>query len=281
MKTLNQIIRYTLQCEFSQDDWVNVLQHSRSIYPTIKLHRAIKPIYKSTFFDWLAWMDNGFGSGDIVCYGKTMGVVSQSVPGHTILSAYCDYEGNLIVKDMEVQAERLSLADDSKRQTFNKLLLDKGLEFSVKMGKPVPLYTPQKYSYVTFFDGTGVGMYLRSDDYRHYFVAAVYDNKLHMDCSIDRHCTVLQLAENKQINLLHKTTAAHGWTFNGRACQFTRTPAKGTQNAYWYISDRWVIVADKDNGSEKHKERFEAGNYFLDFAEATTFVKEMKAMRGK
>ena len=286
MKTLDQIYRYTYDCRFPEEDWQKILTYCRERFKGGKIHKAKYPKSDSTYKQFMNWIDNGFGSGDMVSYGKTMGIVSHSTPESIHLAAYCDYDGNLIVKDMKIlDASRLSLLDESRRIELNRLMFDKRLEFYVRRCEIGELYTPKKYFYVAIDSGyndlADVGMYLESDGCKHHFLAFIKGNKLKMDCWIDAEYTPLRPAEDSEIQRLHAAASKAGWSYNERLHQFVQIPSRGHDNAYWYLNDRFEIVMDRDDGSRKHTERFNAGNYFVDNTEAVMFMKNVRKIRGK
>lgn len=285
MKTLNQIIRYTFQCRFSDEDWQKVLAYCKERFRGGKIHKAIKPISSSTFEQFMEWIDNGLGSGDMVSYGNTMGIVCNSTPERIFITAYCDYDGNLINGEMEIlNPERLRLLDEDRSRQLRKLLIDNQLDYSTQSHGLVPLYTPKENFYVVIGNNDNgladVGMYLESDGYKHKFAAIIQDGKLKMDCWIDTDYTPLKKAGEKDVQRFHKAISKAGYTYNARVKQFIQQPNVGSDNIYYYLSDRFDIVTEKDNGEDKHAARFAVGNYFLDFGEALMFMKEIRKMRG-
>lgn len=283
MKTLDQIYRYTSDCRFPDDDWQMILAYCRERFKGGKIHKALYPIGQSTYDQFLDWIDNGFGSGDMVGYGKTMGIVKNCVPERIELAAYCDYEGNLIVKDMVVmEPQRIYPLERERCVEFRKLMTNKGIDFSVRLGKTCELYIPKENYYVTLGDDSGgksdVGMYLESDGCSHHFMAFLSKGELKMDCWVKAECTPLRQASDKDIQRLHHATAKAGWSFNERTKKFVKLAQKKRNNHYWYLNDRFEIVSDVDNGTKKHSERYDAGNYFSDQTEALMFMKAVKAM---
>lgn len=286
MKTLNQIYRYTSDCRFPDDDWKEVLAYCRERFKGGKIHKSMKPISNSTFDQFLEWIDNGFGAGDYVAYGNTMGIVKNSTPEGVTLAAYCDYEGNLIVNDMAIlHPDRLSPLDESRIGVFKRLMFDSGKEFYVRSSLVDQLYTPKKYFYVTFEDGMSndscVGMYLKSEDCKYYFVALLKDNKLELNACVDSNYTPLKQANEADIKRLHQAAEKAGLSYNERTHQFVKIPKRGGNNVYHYLNERFEIVSDRDNGSAKHTQRYEAGNYIVDYTEALLFQKEVLRLRGK
>lgn len=286
MKTLDQIYRYISDCRFPDEDWQKILTYCRRRYRGGKIHKALYPKSDSTFNHFRKWVNDGFGAGDMVSYGKTMGVVGSSTPSGITLAAYCDYEGNLIIRDMEVQdPERLLPLENTRQVDLKRLIFEKGMAFYVRTGKFNKLYTPEKYFYVIIDNPRdeypGVGMYLESDKSKHHFVAYLSKDKLELDCWINSDYTPLKPATEADIKRLHSATSKAGWSYNERCHKFIKTPQRGQDNVYWYLNDRFELVMDRDNGAKKHKERWDAGNYILDYTEGVLFMQEVRQMRGK
>lgn len=280
MKTLEQIIRYTSHCSFQDDDWQKVLNFCRERYSGGKLHRALSPISESTFEEFLKWIDNGFGSGDIVRYGHTSGIVGSSTPDRTYLAAYLDFDGKLIAKELDVFPGKLIRLIGDTGSHFEKAMFENKLDFSPRVGRMVKMYIPKKFSYATMYDKKTcqslVGMYLESDDKGNYhFSAIISSGKLFFDHYVPSNCTPLKPSSQKEIKLLHQIAAKNGYILNGRTCQFVKSIKRGEKNSYWYINDRFEVVADKDNGSKKHNDRYDVGNYFIDYTEALLFAKSI------
>lgn len=285
MKTLNQIKRYTSQCRFSEEDWQKVLVYCRERFKGGRIHKASKPISDSTYEQFLNWIENGLGSGDMVSYGNTMGIVCNCTSDKIYITAYCDYEGNLINGVMEIlNPQRLIRLDENRSRVLRKLLIDNNLDYSKQSHALVPLYTPKENFYVVIgsddYGVADVGMYLFSEGYKHKFAALLQDGELKMDCWVDTDYTPLRKASDKDIQRFHKAISKAGYSYNARAKQFIIQPKVGKDNIYYYLSDRFDIITEKDNGEKKHAQRYAVGNYFLDYGEAIMFMKEIKRMRG-
>lgn len=279
MKTIEQIIRYTSQCEFPADDWQSVLDYCRNNFGGGKIHKALKPKYKSTYQEFLEWIREGFGSGDIIRYGHTSGIVSYATGHEATLAAYCDFEGNLIVKDLEVFVGKMFPLEDKPKNEFRELMFNSGFDFSVKNGRLVELYIPKNFSYVSFTfkdsPSVNIGLYLKSEGNNYCFSALLMNGELFFNHKIEKKCTPLRAASFKEIQTLHNKAAKQGWVLEGKSNTFTQKPLRNHKGRYWYITDRFTVTADMDSGSSKHDERFEVGNYFIDETEAVLFVKEI------
>lgn len=304
MKSFEQIYRYTSDCKFTTEDWNKIVSYCREHYKGNKLCRARTKKPCSTYERFLDWIDNGYGSGDMVSYGNTMGIVGSSVPNEDKeidpmrplgesepeekikLVAYCDFNGNLIVNDMIVRnPERLHRLSEDGCAKFMGLIHKQGMDYFTKEGKVLKVYTPEKYFYVTINKEDGsdpdVGIYLESDGYKHHYMALLKNDELKMDCWSDDGYTPLRSATLKDIRRLHTATAKAGFTYNERLHTFIPTIKRGLNNIYWYLNDRFEIVMDRDNGSKKHSLRYNAGNYFIDYQDAIAFMLQVQKLRGK
>jgi len=279
MKTIEQIIRYTSQCEFPSEDWQLVLDYCRANFSGGKIHKALRPKDKSTYRQFIEWVDNGFGSGDIVRYGHTSGIVSLSTPNKMVLGAYCDFDGNIVLKELEVFPNKVLPLEDNPKQEFRKTLFNMGYDFSVKNGRLVEVYKPQNNSYVSFTyqdtPSVNIGLFLESVDYQYHFSALLLNGELLFDCFIDSKCTPLKPASLREIQRLHNTASKEGWALDGKSNTFVKKPLRNLKGKYWYITDRFSVTADMDMGGSKHDERYEVGNYFIDETEAVLFAQEI------
>lgn len=287
MKSLDQIIRYTSHCRFPDEDWQRVLDECRRVFGGGKIHRAQQPISTSTYGQFEEWLDNGFGSGDMVAYGRMIGIVGSATPERTYLAAYTDFEGNLHAKNMDVmEPHRLRPLNDGERRELRRLMFEKGVDYSVRSGLVSKVYTPKENSYAVFgSDDKGnnnVGMYLGSEGCKYHFSAFVQNGEILMDYWVDSDYAPLKPAGDSDIQRFHRILSKAGWSYNARVNKFVKQTKRGCSNTYWYLNDRFQIVMDKDNGSERHDARFKAGNYFTDLAFALEFMKAVQKMsKGK
>lgn len=284
MKTLDQIIRYTTHCQFSDEDWSKVKAFCHEYENGGFVRKSKSTISQSSYDEFIKWIENGVGSGDMVSYGNTMGIVGDSTPDKTYLVAYCDYEGNLIVKDMEIfEPKRLYPLSDDRKQILKQKLYDKGLDYTVSTANIIPMYSIKKNLYYTYGsqndDNYGIGMYSESRDNKYIFSAYLINGKIETKKEIPINYTPLRPANEKDLRKFHRALEKAGLIFNERLQEYVKLPKRGDNNTYWYLNDRFVIVSDKDNGDKRHEERFEAGNYFLDYEQSLLFMAEVKKLR--
>lgn len=284
MKKLHQIKRYISHCKFPDDDWQKVLAYCRERFSGGKVHRALSPISESTYEQFKEWLGTGLGSGDMISYGKTMGVIKTCTPEVTILAAYCDYDCNLIVKDMKVQnVERLKYLDLERQSKLRTLMYNSGYYYAEDVCTVIKMYTPKENYYVSYNNDitevSGIGMYSKSDNNKYYFLAFLDKDGLHLNYEIDINCTPLCQITDKEKARFHKALEKAGLTFNVRLNKLVKIPPRGN-NKYWYLNECFEIVQDKDTGGKRHSVRYDAGNYFTDYTQAILFMQEVKKIRG-
>lgn len=284
MKSLNQIKRYTSHCRFPDEDWQKVLAFCRERFRGGKIHKCQKPISDSTYEKFLEWIDDGFGSGDMISYGNTSGIIVSSTPQTTIITAYRDFDDNLMRGEMVIRDEkRLKRLDEEESRKLRKRLIKNGLEYSLQSHGLVPLCTLKENLYVVIgndeYGTADVGLYLESDGCKHKFAGLVKDGELMLDCWIDTDYTPLRKASDDAIHRFHRAVSKAGLTYNARYKKFVEQPRVGTNNCYYYLSDRFDIVTERDNGKSVHAQRFAAGNYFLNQAEALEFAVLVRKLR--
>lgn len=284
MKTLSQIVKYTTDCRFSPEDWEKIKAFCHKYENGGYIRKSKQPIGESNFESFIDWLDNGLGSGDMVSYGNTMGVIGDSIPGKTYLAAYCDFEGNLIAKEMDVrEPERLKPLNPEGCQELKKKIFEKGLYYVVEEATYIKLCTPKENLYYVYGEDAkgvnNVGMYLETANNQYHFAAFIENGRPVLDKWIDINYTPLRPASKKEILRFHKSLEKAKIVFNQRLGQFVKAPTRGKNNTYWYLNDRFEIVADRDDGSKRHTERFNVKNYFLDYTESLLFMSEVHKLR--
>lgn len=269
------------QCRFPADDWQKVLDYCRIRFKGGKIHKAKRPISDSTYEQFVDWIENGYGCGDYVAYGRTKGVVGDSTPDVFELIAYCDYEGRLIVQKLpNIDKSRLRPLAEEQKMELKKILFDNSIRCNVENAVMSKMNTPKKYSYVIIKDGNGrvtsIGMWLESNGCETHFAALFENNTLHLDYWKQTDYTPFEFASNTDIKRLHQAISKEGYIFSERMKQFVKAPERGGCNVYWYLNDRFRLEMDRDDGSSRHTERFKVGNYFIDQTLGVLFMDDVK-----
>lgn len=281
MKSLDQVSRYIDLCIFTDEDWARMLRFCKDNFRNGRLHKPRRPRVNYTFSEFAEWYVSGFGCGDFACYGRMIGVIGDVTPGKFEFVAYTDYEGKLIEGKMEIaEPHRLKHLDDAQKNEFAKLLYDLNLYYDPKLNLMVSGYTPERLCCVSLpsdIDGVpDIGMYLGSEGYRHHYAAYLHGNELETDCWKDCCCTPfrkISIADAKRFSDAVKDTDL---VFNNKLEAYVKKGKRGGNNVYYYLNDKFEIVLDKDNGAGRHSERYNVGNYFVDFSRALLFMDKVK-----
>lgn len=283
MKTLEQIKKYTSSCKFSPEDWSLVTDYCRNYFDGKKTNKCVYPISNSTYDQFVQWVDNGAGSGDVVRYGHSIGVVSVSTPDVTILAAYLDHNGDLVIDKMKVATDKVFLAAASESDEFMNLLYDAGYDFFG--GALIEVYEPKPDTYVTGkilgVNGTFSALFHGFEGDMCVFSALYSYGRIKFNERVERKYVRFYPAGTPTIKAIQNAALEEGYVLNSRAGVFVKRSEVRRTNKYWYISERFTVLSDIDNGGKKHKDRFDAGNYFLDETEAFIFAKRIGEMRSE
>lgn len=282
MKTLDQIILHATNCSFSREDWGKVKEFCFNYENGGHVHKGKTPVSTSSYDDFLNWIEKGFGSGEIVRYGDMIGMIGDNTPDKTYLVAYYDFDRNVIVKEMKVlEPRRLQRATEEEEMGFRKAFFEAGWDYDVKEGRVSAVCTPKINLYYSYGDTnkgkSNVGIYVETKLGKYHFYCFLKDGKILINHWVDINCTPLRPATDKEIMKLQAAMKRKGVMFD---------PNRGgllSKGKYWYMSDRLEVVMDKDDGKKKrHKDRYQAGNYFLSLESAAEFVKNVKRiMKGE
>lgn len=285
MKTKAQILRYISQCYFSDDDWQKVLAYCRQMFGGGKAHRALRPLpnSQSTYQNFLEWVDNGIGVGDIVRYGHTLGIIGAYTPGCAKLAAYLSFEGDLIDNTIEISKDKIYRANDAEIALVKQKLVTNGLEFLVSMSCCIKTYQPKdgeivritkdKYQTTAIFqlnDGQFNCFYVYVDD------GEIARNKR---CKIG---SISMSAPTKtDIQRLLVSLAKNGleWLPRHKALRSIEMSRAASGGKYWYLSERFSICSDIDKYTKLHDERHKCGNYFVSYQAAILFAQKVKELR--
>lgn len=280
MKTIDQIYRFTSDCRFSDEDWRRVLDFYREHYNSGRIYRRTENVADCTFAQFKDWVDNGYGSGDIVGYGNTYGIVSRVTPGKVTLAAYYDFDGNIMLKDLRVmEPQRLFPASDEQKLIFRDKLRDAKKMFSVVDGKLVELFTPKKFSYVRVDYGNrkpnDFGMYLESEGDSYRFAILVRGGEVYPDEWVSSKYALLRPATNTEIKRINDLAAKQGLAFSDISGRYVKINKRKKGVRYWYITDRFELASDIDNATKRHAERFDVGNYFTSRESGYAFYRKL------
>lgn len=278
MKTNDQIIRYTTHCRFTPDDWTKVKQYCQQEAKVKFIHKGKEPISNSTFEDFTKWLESGFGSGDIVRYGHTIGIVGDDIPEKTYLVAYLRWDGELIINDMIISdPSRLEMADEEEREQIRRLLFESKQEYNVKESEFTPVCRLQGNLFYSLGDTnngkTNIGIYCETRNNMYHFHVFLKDGKVIKDYWTEVNYTPLHKATDREIIRLQRVMGKANIVFNAQRGGFIG------KNKYWYLNDAFQIVMDRDSPHKRHMDRFNVGNYFTNYEDALQFMVAVKKLR--
>lgn len=239
---------------------------------------------KSTYQQFKNWYDKGLGTGDLVIFGRYVYMIKDSLPGRTTLMAYLNSNGKVVEEEKEVRVEDLTIPDESLQTAFLEALENQELIVNQKSARFDMVYSPEKFTYASYINEKGklcVGIYRASDVHKYNFLAVVCGNEILTNHSVQRKNIFIAPSSPKEIGIFEKKLLNAGWVFNTHKNALEEVPVIGNNNVYWYLTDRFSVAADKDNGAVKHRVRYRVGNYFLNYDEAVLFMKEVIDMRKK
>lgn len=292
MKTFEQIKRYLLYKSFTDEDWARVKQFMIDQYGK-KIGRPSKCTQESSYDKLMNWIENGYGAGEIISYGNTSAVVCEDVGDCLLLMAYLSFDGRLIIKDknhcLKVEGQNLikiSREDiGGKQRALLEELARQKKEISIASAAIIDMYQPNQYDFVVLEDfsktNSDVGVFIRYEEdcvrlsymERH---GKLLSNRLEI-----LNGRTLKKANMDDIQRFVKAANKAGMSYSERLHTMTKLMVKGKNSGYWYINEEFAVVKDIDNGKQKHKARFEAGNYFPDYAAALLIMRQINEIIGK
>lgn len=285
MKTKDQILRYISQCVFPDDDWQKVLDYCREKFGGGKAHRAIRPLpnSESTYQQFLEWIDNGIGVGDVVRYGRTLGIIGAYTPGYARLAAYLSMDGELIENAIEIAKDKIYKVNEFEEAEIKRKLLSNGLEFSVSMSCCIKAYQPKNGEIVRVTEGKNktTAIFRKIDGEYVCFYVYVDGSKVIKDKRCDRSDIEMSAPTKTDKNKLEIALANNKLEWSSRykvlrSLEYSRATKNGR---YWYLGDKFSVCSDVDKYTVLHNERYKFGNYFVSYKEAILFSQKVVELR--
>lgn len=281
MKTPDQIYRHISLCRFSDEDWRRVKAYCQE--NEVRVRKAAFPITDSTYDQFIDWLGNGFGSGDLVRYGNIVGILGDSVPGLTFMPAFLDPEGKLSLRDLNVrEPERLESLDEISSEEWRKQFFDSGHDYDIKSGAVLKIPKLKHGCFYKFSDCTPtnfkMGMFDEYGEDEYKFLAYSDNGKIHTDYSVPINNTPLRLATERDIVRFNNQIDRASLIFNENTGKYMKRPPRNKSN-YWYVDDLFQVCVGKKSDKKIRLERWLVGNYFSDPLEANLFVEKLKKLR--
>lgn len=284
MKNIEQTRRYLSQCLFSDEDWGKVLAFCKERYGGGNVHRPKRGTIAVTYDDFIEWHCNMPGYGDVVEYGHMVGIVGKCTKDKYALVAYTGLRGELIQKELEVSPDRLKIADMDKVVSFNQLMAEAGVCYSVKLGMIVPVSVPEDGKFVmATINGKrlhGIFKGVSGSNYLFHFLENA-DGKISEVSQPIAKCSI-ELAHKQEGLELFNIFTRLGVSWNPREKTFYEVPLRSPKGGrYWYLNDRFEILLARDFYTPVHNARYKSGNYFSSYQTSLVFLDALKDLRGK
>lgn len=283
MKTKVQIIKYTSQCRFSDEDWQKVLDYCRERFGGGRIHKSLKPLSESTYQQFLDWIDNGYGVGDVVRYGHTIGILGAYTPDYAYLAVYFSFERQLIEQKLEIPGYKIIKATDNNKAEIEQVLRSMDMKFSVSLACLMKTYQPDNGDIVriTIKNIQTTAIYRSKDDVKLYFYAYVQNGNILKDYSIIKENAIVSKPTKTDVERLQVALAKNQmeWSTRHKVLNLVENARVTKGGRYWYLSETFSICSDMDMYTKKHDERHKNGNYFCAYGAAILFAQKVKSIR--
>ena len=269
---------------------LGVCQGDGSVQPAQSF--LIDPEAGITVLEFIDWVDNRFGAGDICNMGSQTVIVGKS--DYRCSRIVGKLAGEEVIKvDEKVPQNELTEATDRQKYDFYCALLSQQLQFSLKEMKLVERYVPQPGDRVIFTSpgkkGLGVIKEIHFDtdevDYFCYYINETGEVGYSMDCrAVTNLSDVLfepmnnssqRQTKGNGIYLqrkLNKELARFGKVWNEKLHRIEPLEAMvPVGEKYWYLNDKMELIADTERGGIVSKRRYYAANYFKTMEEGLTY----------
>ena len=282
-KTKEQVNRYLTHCRFPEDDWSKILLYCRK-NDLGYAHKSAHPKSDSTYEQFIQWLRTGYGSGDVVRYGHTIGILSSCTPEYSAFCAYLSYDGQLVISDLQISTDRVIAPGKDDARRIYGLLKMSGLDFDVRLARVYEKKLSQPYSRVSYCYGSvnGYGVIGSYDGDVAHFIFGVESGKLLLDFDVPIYELGTEPIDKNGIMTITKVLSDNllRWNYSSNSLEELR-PRVSVGETYWYITDKFTVSSAIENRARTNDVRYERGNYFVNHSEAVDFLQEILRMRKK
>lgn len=245
-----------------------------------------------TVLDYIDWVDNRFGAGDICNIDSQTVICGKS--GFKVATIVGRLSGDKVIATADkVSQNELTEATEAQKYDFYCALLSQHLQFSLKEMKLVERYVPQPGDRVIFTSPTKSGLGVIKEihfdtdqvDFFCYYINETGEVGYSMDC---KNITTLSDVIFEPMNnssqrqtkgngiylqrKLNKELARFGKVWNEKLHRIEPlSPMVPVGEKYWYLNDKMELIADVERGGIVSRRRYYAANYFKTMAEGLTY----------
>lgn len=280
-KSIPQILRYIYCCHFSDNDWSDVLKYCKE-HGIKGAHRAIQPKGKSTYQQFVEWVENGFGVGDVVTDGNVRYLVGDALPDYAYAIAKVGVDGQLIIEDIDIAGMDLEGAWDYDEMDFRATYKALWLDLSPRLAKLVEIPKPKKWSKIRFL-WKGFDCYGLVSDVDGIYVSFAYSivNGEYLTNTTFR-ITQMDIVQFKKehSDYMDKVLAENHVRWNQKAKKIEVGMQRAERGkTYWYIADVFVVRNGTETNTQIDKMRFQNGNYFIRHEDALDYLLKIMELR--
>lgn len=286
MKTKEQIIRQIKLYKFTDEEWQKVYAFCRDNYGT-GFNKPFRGKYECDYLKFMDWMDNGFGSGDLVrCGDDSAAIISYAIDDNVYYCAYFDMDNNLIImEDKLYKARNFSrkLLPENEAHKFYDIINQAGYRISVINGV-ICKKSPLRIGEARFFSYQGKSLYgvVKGYDDNGAVFGFGYSDDTFINAEIqvpmeDVHDIVSSTAEDKMDEEIAAKYHVRWHQALKQLCYLSARAPKGGR--YYYLTDKFTFAVTKENYSKVSDMRYEMGNYFNSWEDITAFFMKLKVLR--
>lgn len=266
-KTKEQVVKYLSRRRYSEEQWSAILAFCLKKYGS-GARRAIRPSVESSISDFMEWLGNGIGDGDVVRdIDGRIGIFVDY--GNVQKLAVYLYEGRL-VKEPFVCGEVRPVDEETAENLYGRMT-EEGVVFSLNLSRiheaEIPIQCQRKR--FAWKGQTYVGIVKSIVGRRVDFLFVIFDKKMQTDFSCDLWDIQWKTEGRLDARLINSILEDNGLAVDMGTCSLVKMDKRQSRGGrYWYITDKLTITRVEDTGSATHNARYECHNYFSSYSSA-------------
>lgn len=273
MKSKEQVIRYTSRRAYPALDWLRVLEVCHKFYGS-GVKKASHPKSESNFDEFVDWLKNGIGDGDVVSVDGKTGIFCNNGDGTFKLLAWKSDNDEIYVEDVKINSSECVVVDGND---FYRSLRRSGYQYFLSLGTVSKRKLPHANQVVKvrYKNKCGIGIISKSGIKSTSFICLYFDDLLR-DVSYDTSELDFFSVDKKDNVCLCNILNDNHLKFDKKKSSlvWARKRVK-TSGSYWFISDTFTLKTATDKRAVVDNWRYEIGNYFSEYKIALDFLKEL------
>lgn len=266
-KTRQQITKYLSRRSYTPQDWDVILMFCHKKFGS-GARKAIRPKAESTIDEFMEWLQNGIGDGDIVTdnCGRVGVYSNDGVKG--FFMAYLD--GEKVVTD-KVICQDPKPVDSKTAEVFYEKMSEQGLSYRISLSSVTEIKLPEigTRCRVMFEGKVYAGVFSGTEGRMAKFLFLVTDKDLLRDVRLDLWDLTFMKEGASDVRKIHDILSENGLMIDKASVKLVEiTERQSRGGSYWYLTDRLTVASCVDTGTMTHKARYDCHNYFSSFIDA-------------